>query len=166
MENGKVEEKTKKSGGGLKTILFMTLAGCLVPFGVPTLLVCLGMVPTVVALFTDTDEGRPTLASIAYLNFAGVLPFLIELWQNNQSMEVAISIVRNPSSWVVMLGAAGVAYAIMYVVPPVVASVVLLNQESRLKTLREGSKQLEAIWGPEVGSDVSVSEVLHNRGVI
>lgn len=157
-------EKSKRKGG-VKTILLMIIIGCLVPFGLPTLIVCTGLIPTIVALFTDTDENRSSLATVGYLNFAGVLPFLIDLWQKGQTMEAAVTIIRDPSSWVVMLGAAGVGHLILYVVPPIIASIILINQEGRLKTLREGMTQLEAIWGPDVGTAAPIADVLHARGV-
>lgn len=156
--------KQKKSGSSFKTIFFMVLLGCFVPFGIPTLLVCVGLLPTVVALFTDTEVHRSKLATIGYMNFAGVLPFLIELWQKGQTMEAAAAIVYNPSSWVVMLGAAGVGHLILYAVPPVIASVIIINQESRLQTLKQGLQELENIWGPDVGTMAPLDTVRHNKG--
>ena len=157
-------KETKRKGGG-KTIFLMILVGCFVPFGLPTLIVATGLIPTLVALFTDTDERHSGLATVGYLNLAGVLPFLIELWQKGQTMETAVAIMRTPSTWVIMLGAAGLGHLIMYIVPPIVGSVILLNQESRLRTLREGISQLESIWGPDVATDDPLSEVLHSRGL-
>lgn len=161
----KAQDKTKKKSGSGKTVLMMILIGCMVPFGLPTLLVACGLLPTVVALFTDTDENKSGLAAVGYMNLAGVLPFLIELWQKGQAMDVAMAIITEPSSWVVMLGAAGVGYLIMYAVPPMIGSVVLLNQEGRLRTLTEGVEQLEAIWGPDVTTTAPLSEVLRSRGL-
>ncbi len=155
---------TKKKGGG-KLIFFMIILGCLVPFGVPTLIVCVGLLPTLVALFTDTDQNRSGLATIGYLNLAGVLPFLIELWQNGQTMEAALRIVRDPFSWVVMFGAAGVGHLMLYTIPPIVTSMVLMKQESRLRTLREGVQQLEAIWGPDVANVLPLESVRQHKGV-
>lgn len=155
----------EKKGGGFKIIFLMTLIGCLVPFGVPTLLICLGFLPTLVALFTDTDPRRSGVACIAYMNLAGVFPYLVELWQKGQNMEVAVAIIRNPMSWAVMLGAAGIGQLILYLVPPIVASVVSINQENRLKTLHEGLKELEKVWGPDVGTMAPLDIVRHNKGV-
>ncbi len=161
-EKEKKEDGKKK--GGAKLILFMILLGCVVPFGVPTLLVCLGLLPTLVALVTDADEKRSSLATIGYLNFAGVLPFLVELWQKGQTMEAAWAIVRDPFSWVVMFGAAGVGHLILYTVPAIVASMVLMKQESRLRTLREGIAQLEAIWGADVTNALPLEIVRQHKG--
>lgn len=169
-EEKKKEEKaakpsTKSKGGGGKLILLMTLAGCFIPFGVPTLLVCVGLLPSLVALVTDTDENRSGLATIGYLNLAGVLPFLVELWQNGQTMEAALRIVRDPFSWVVMFGSAGVGHLMLYTIPPIVASMVLMKQESRLRTLREGIRQLEAIWGADVSNALPLESVRQHKGV-
>ncbi len=154
----------KKKGGG-KLIFFMILIGCVVPFGVPTLLVCLGLLPTLIALVTDTDENKSGLATIGYLNLAGVLPFLIELWQKGQTMEAAWAIVRDPFSWVVMLGAAGVGQLMLYTIPVIVGSMVVMKQESRLKTLREAIKELENIWGPDVTNALPLEVVRQHKGV-
>jgi len=163
-ETAAKKEAKKKGGGGFKTVLFMVVVGCIVPFGVPTLLVCLGLLPTCVALFTDTDSNRSGLATVGYMNLAGVLPFLIELWQKGQTMDVAMAIIRQPYSWVVMLGSAGIGHLILYAVPPMITSIVLINLESRKRTLREALQQLEAIWGPDVGTNHSLDAVRENKG--
>lgn len=157
--------KGKKKGGGFWVILFMIFLGCLAPFGLPTLLVCTGFAPTLVALFVDEKDRGTSLAAVGYMNLAGVLPFLIELWQKGQTMDAALAIVRDPFSWVVMLGAAGVGHLILFAVPPAVTLFAYNAQQARLRTLREASKQLEAIWGPEVANVLPVDVVLHNRGV-
>ena len=156
------KDKDQKKGGSFKLIFFMVLVGCLIPFGIPTLLVCLGLTPTLIALLTDTDKNRSALATIGYLNFAGVLPFLMDLWMNGQSMDVAIRIVSDPSSWVIMLGAAGVGHLILYAVPPAIATMVVTKKTSRIAQLREGIKQLESIWGPDVATATPV-DVVRNK---
>ncbi len=156
-QDAKPTEKTKpKKKSGFKLILFMILVGCVIPFGVPTLLVGLGLIPTLVAVFTDTDEKRSGLATIGYLNFAGVLPFWIDLWRHGQSMDVAIRIISDPFSWVIMLGAAGIGHLILFAVPQAVAIGVLAQQQARLRTLREAMEQLENIWGHAVTTNVTI----------
>lgn len=160
-----VQDKSRRKGGGFKTVLFMVVLGCLIPFGIPTMLICIGLTPTIVALFTDTDSQKSGVATVGYMNFAGVLPFLIQLWQSGQSMEVAMTIVRDPFSWAVMLGSAGIGHLILYAVPPIIASVIVINQENRLRTLREGLQELEKIWGPDVGTMTPLDAVRNSKGV-
>ncbi|MDX9690239.1 MAG: hypothetical protein EOM37_08770 [Proteobacteria bacterium] len=158
-------EKASKKAGGFKLILFMTLVGCFIPFGIPTLLVGLGLIPTLVALATDADEKRSGLATIGYLNFAGVLPFWIDLWTNGQSMDVAMRIIRDPYSWVIMLGSAGIGHLILFTVPPAISIFIKSRQEARLDVLREGLKQLDAIWGPDVATMAPIEAVRKNKGI-
>lgn len=165
MSKEKEEGGKATGGGGGKLVLFMIVIGCLVPFGVPTLLVCLGLLPTLVTLVTDTDRNRSSLATIGYLNMAGVLPFLIELWQKGQTMEVAVAIIRDPFSWVVMFGAAGIGQLMLYTIPPIVSSMIIMRQESRLRILREGVEQLEAIWGSDVKTASPLEVVRQHKGV-
>ncbi len=157
------ETKVKKKSGSGKLVFFMVLVGCLVPFGVPTLLVCIGLFPTLIALFTDTDKNKSSVAAVGYMNFAGVLPFLVDLWSSGQSMDVAVRIITDPFSWVVMLGAAGIGHLIIYSIPPVIAGMVITKKANRLVHLREGVVQLEKIWGSDVGSAISV-EALRRKG--
>ncbi len=160
-EKGK-EVKKSKSGG--KIVLFMIVFGCLVPFGIPTFLVCLGLVPTLIVLFTETDPRHPALATVGYMNLAGVLPFIIELWERGQTMGAALSIIRNPENWAIMLGAAGIGQLILYVVPSMVASMIIVKKEARYRVLREGMKQLEAIWGKDVTNTTPLDIVRANQG--
>lgn len=155
----------KSGGGGFKVVLFMTLLGCFAPFGLPTLLVCTGLLPTLVAIFTERDNRGSGIAAVGYMNLAGVLPFLVDLWQKGQTMDVAMAIIRDPFTWVVMLGSAGVGHLILFAVPPAVVMFTYNRQQARLNTLREGAKELQNIWGPEVANAVPVETVLHNRGV-
>lgn len=148
--------KAPKKGGNGKVIFFMVIIASLIPFGVPTLLLCIGLTPTLIALVTDTDEKKSGLATIGYMNFAGVLPFLVELWMNGHSMELAVRIIQTPSTWVVMLGAAGIGHLILYAIPPAIATMVITKKANRLVKLREAVKQLETIWGPDVATNIPV----------
>lgn len=155
----KKDKKQPKKSGGFKLIFFMVLVGCMVPFGVPTLLVCSGLFPTLIALVMDRDEHRSSFATIAYMNCAGVLPFLLDLWMNGQTMDVALRIVMDPFSWVVMLGSAGVGHLILFSIPPAIAGMVINKKANRLVKLREGIKQLEGIWGGDVATGASIDAI-------
>ncbi|MGE0108806.1 MAG: hypothetical protein AB7S81_03440 [Bdellovibrionales bacterium] len=164
-KEGKKKENsaTQKKGGGGKIIFFMILIGCLIPFSIPTLIVCAGFLPTFVVLLTETDPRHPGLTTIGYMNLAGVLPFIIDLWQQDQTMGAAMSIIKDPSSWVVMLGAAGVGQLILYVVPHFVATMVVARQESRRRVLRDGLAELEKIWGKDVSNTLPIELVRQHQ---
>jgi hypothetical protein len=143
----------KKSGGKKGIILFMIIFGISFWFVFPTLVLFLvGMFPTFIALLTDTDRQRTSSAAVGAMNAAGVTPFVIDLWTKGQTMENVFQILREPSSWLIMLGAAGVGQLIAFAVPQMVASLTLTQDEARLKILRANLESLKEVWGPEVGT--------------
>lgn len=157
-------DRARQGKGGFGLILIMTLVGALVPFGLPTLLICIGLLPTMIALFVDTDAEKSSTAAVGFMNVAGVAPFLIELWSKGQSMEAAVQIVRQPMTWLVMFGAAGIGQLILFVVPPFVAAFTVGRLESRLKVLQEAQTQLRDIWGPHVADVTSLEYVRNQNG--
>ncbi len=161
--SGKEEKKPKKKSGK-KFILLMIVVGALVPVIAPTLVVCLGLLPTLVALFFDTDEEKSAVATVGFLNVAGVVPFLIDLWSRDQTMEASIAIVRQPVTWLVMFGAAGIGQLMLYTIPPAMSMLTVARLEARIRTLHEGLEQLKAIWGPDVATNKPIEEVKNREG--
>lgn len=142
----------KRGKGALGFILFMIVLGALAPVLAPTLLVCLGLLPSLVALFTDTDPRRSAFMTIGFLNLAGVVPFVIDLWQQGQTMENALHIVRQPLTWLVMFGAAGIGQLLLFSVPAAMTMMAVARMEARLKTLREALVELKTVWGDDVAT--------------
>jgi hypothetical protein len=152
------KQNGKKKGGG-KLIFFMMLTGCFLPFGTPTLLVALGLLPTLVTFLTDADENRSATATIGLMNVAGVFPYFLDLWDKGQTMEVALAIVRNPTNWLVMLGSAAIGQLLLYTIPPLIATMTVAQYEARVKALKEAQEELKKIWGPDVTNVLSIDDV-------
>lgn len=146
-------------GGKFRFFFFMILAGALVPICLPTLLVCAGLLPTLVVLITDTDRQKSSTITIGFMNLAGVAPFIIDLWRQGQTMDIAVHILSQPNTWLVMLGAAGLGKLLLYAVPPAMAALTLSSMESRLLMLKEGLEQLKAVWGPDVATAVPLDQI-------
>lgn len=153
------KNKSPKKKSGVRIILLMIIIGSLIPFGAPTLLLSLGLLPTFVALVTDTDQNKSSAITVGFLNFAGVVPFIIELWGKGQTLEAAIGIAKQPVTWLIMFGAAGIGHLILYTIPPAIATMTLTRMEMRLKTLKDGLEQLKQIWGQDIASSKTIDEV-------
>jgi hypothetical protein len=143
----------KKSGGKLKFLTGMVVFACAVPFLMPTVtLLLIGMIPTLVALMTDNDRQKSSAAAVASMNFAGITPFIIDLWMKGQSMENVFQILRESSTWLVILGAAFVGHLIVFAIPQAMASLTVARSEARLKILKQNLEQLKSTWGPDVAT--------------
>jgi hypothetical protein len=154
--------KSKRKGSGLLGLVFFLI---LLPFIFPTFLVCLGLAPTLVAAFTDDDPDKSRTICVGSVNFAGVFPFLLDLWQKGQTMPAAVSIILNPESWLIMLGAAAIGYLILFTIPPMAAFYAQNQAQNRLAKLEESLNQLKGIWGPEVATNEGLEQVRHQNSL-
>jgi hypothetical protein len=151
--------KKAKKGGALGLILGMTVFGAAAPFLLPTLLLLVGMLPTVVALFTDTDRQRSSATAVGAMNAAGILPFVIELWQKGQTLENALLILSQPETWVVMFGAAALGQLIVFAIPHAIASLTLARAEARIALLKQNLARLKETWGSDVATTKSLERI-------
>ena len=144
--------KPKKRGkvGFYTTVL---VAICAAPFMFPTLvLLMVGLLPTLVALFVDKDREHSSAYAIGAMNCAGVAPFLIDLLIKGQSMENTFHILGDPNTWLVILGSAAIGQMIVSVIPQALTTLTFAHSETRVKTLKKNLDTLRENWGPDVGT--------------
>jgi hypothetical protein len=151
--------KAKKRGKlAFYTTIILLIA--IAPFIIPTLeLLLAGMLPTLVALFTDNDREHSSATAVGAMNFAGTTPFLIDLWMKGQNMGNVTQILAQPSNWLVMYGAAGVGLLIVFAVPQAIASLTFARSEVRLKILKENMEKLKATWGLDVATTKPLNQI-------
>lgn len=118
-----------------------------------TVLIALGMIPTLVAYVVDDDLNRTAPVTVGALNFCGVLPYVIELWHGPHTLTGAMAILADPVAWMVMYGAAGLGWAFHHVIPIGVANVEVNRAEAKINRLQEKRRRLIADWGTEALED-------------
>ena len=135
------------SASSTKVILLLALAGLLV-FTLPTVLIlCVGMLPTFAAYITDRRREKYTALCVGSMNFVGVVPFLATLWTEDHSFDMAFTILGDPFGWLMMLGSAGIGWAIYFVAPSIVAMFMAARIEQRIERLKERQTELVEDWG-------------------
>jgi hypothetical protein len=143
----------KKKGGKFKFILVLIVACAAMPFTLPSILLLLaGFAPTYVAFATDDDPEKSGATCVGAMNLAGIVPFLIDLWEKGQTQENALRILTDSSAWVVILGAAAIGQLVVYAVPQAIATLSLTNADARVKGLRKNLELLKESWGQEVAA--------------
>jgi len=161
MAKDEKKQVKKKSGGKLGMFTGLIIMGLAVPFMMPTVfLVLLGLIPTYVAFATDNDPQKSGAVSVGAMNFAGILPFIIELWSKGQTMGNAIQIVGKANNWLIILGASAIGQMIVYAIPQALATLTLTQAESRAKSLRKNLDTLKESWGPEVATTKPIDKIL------
>lgn len=144
---GATKDRNSASGLWLSTILLAALSLLFLP---TALIIALGMLPSLVAAITDRDPARHAALTVGPMNFCGVLPQVLALWERGHTLDNALIMIGSPFAWGIMLGAAGAGWLIYYTVPPMVAGVIQLRAEGRLASLTKDQKKLMDEWGPEV----------------
>lgn len=116
-------------------------------------LLLIGMAPTLVAFFIiDRHPAKYTSRTVGYLNFAGCLPYALDLWQNSDlwSFDRMFEIVGDPFSLLVMYAAAGTGWVILFLTPPVVAAYLSVTNDMKEQRYKARQAELVESWGRNV----------------
>lgn len=107
-----------------------------------------GMAPTMVATIglTGPSSGQ-RLLTMACFNLAGVIPFVINVFNGD---DTAGTVLADVFSWGVMLGAAGFGAAINYVGPMVAAQVLTNMSLADQQAINRARKKLIDEWGEDI----------------
>lgn len=119
-----------------------------------TLIFFIGMLPTIVARFSDKSRHRMRVLTIGFMNFAGCFPFWFKLMQGGHKFELAVNLIADPFNIVVMYGAAVVGYLIEWALVGVVAGLMAQKGRKRLEDIKKAQEELVERWGSEVTGNV------------
>ncbi len=150
--SGKVSRPGRGGRSSLgRVLLFLLLVAPAAFIVLPTTLVVgIGMVPTIVALIVDRDPEKIAALTVGPLNFCGVLPWLITLWRHHHTVREALSLLGDPLTLLTMFGGAALGWALYFIVPPAIAAVMIHNNKSEIKRMQDHQGKLIAEWGIEV----------------
>ena len=133
-----------------RLLLMLTLLA-LVPFSLPTLLLLfVGMLPTLAAVFIERGSARQAWVSVGGFNFAGLSNWLLSLWFAHQTFGYAISELRSITPLVVAYAAAAMGWGLHLAMPPLVNAVTTVTSQRRVLALTEQQRKLVEQWGDGV----------------
>jgi len=118
-----------------------------------------GMIPTGVAYMTDRSRRKHAARTVAWMNLAGCLIVILDLWTGGGSVERAVELLSEPVNWLFMFGSAGFGWVIYFMLPPIVSGYLTLSQELKLKELAKKQKSLEKEWGKDVRKSSPLDEL-------
>jgi hypothetical protein len=152
-------KKRKKSGGGWKIQIFMIMSLIMgVMFSAVAVVMVVGMIPSIVAGIVDSTKGKVKTLTVGSINFAGCVPFMLEVFKQGNNMSTAVSYIVQPRTIVVMYLSAGIGYLIDWAMTGIVASIVVQKTKKRAKDIGSVQKELIDRWGPEVTGTLPMDE--------
>lgn len=149
--------KGKKVQGQVRAFMALLILLAAVFFSTAILLF-VGLLPMFVAFFTDKSRRKTKAITVGSLNLAGCVPFVLELWGTDRSMESALDLISDPMVIIVMYMAAGVGYLVDWAVTLFVANMLYQQGLARQKAIQKRQEQLVVRWGEEVTGDIAVDK--------
>ncbi len=148
--------KKKSAFSGLSVVASAVL---LFMVALPTFItLAVGLLPSMVAFMFDRGQGRTMSRCIFGLNFSGVAPYIMEIWQQGaQTVGVATQEIFQPVALSIMYGAAGLGWLLYLAMPPIVANVLNLSAQRRVSELRKKQRGLIKTWGDSLIKEIDRS---------
>ena len=140
----------KRKGGFQSQIMSGMLLLLAILFMPTTLILFFGMIPTTVAAVVDRT-GRATKAmTVGAMNVAGCTPFLIELWTKGHSTDMALQIISNPLTLIMIWSIAAIGYLIEWAMAGIVSTILVQRSQTRLQDIKKQQAHLVERWGKKV----------------
>jgi hypothetical protein len=135
-------------------ILVLILAGAVLP---TTLLLCVGMMPTVAAYLIDKTKQRLKAMTVGCLNFAACFPYWLDLLSTNHTIDKAWEIIT-PMSMSIMYSGAIAGYVVEWGVSLVVAVLMVQQAKAKLRSIKRQKERMVDRWGVEVTGQYRLDE--------
>ena len=127
--------------------IIILITGCAILSPPTILLLAVGLLPTGIAYILDKSDEKYQVLCIGSLNVCGVFPYLLEIWFENHSLNVALHTISNFLSLTLIFVSAGIGLALFRYVPPVISSLLKIIAKRRLLHLRSVQRNLVEQWG-------------------
>ena len=147
----KVESSISLSGRIL--VIAFCIAGLV--FYATTILLVIGMLPTIVAKLVDKTKEKTKSMTIGFMNFAGCFLFWYEILEKGHNIDAVLAVLSNPTSIVIIYSTAMLGYLIEWGVVGFAANIAVQRGKTRLVTIKKQQEELVRKWGPEVTGERS-----------
>lgn len=146
--------KKKKSFSWKRQVLLIFLLIAAAIFLPTTVILGIGMLPSIVALLIDKTSKRTKSFTVASINLAGCTPFMMELWMKGHNFENSFNIITDPMAIIVMYAAAAIGYMIDWALTGIIAGILYERGKARLNSIKKEQDEMIQRWGREVTGDI------------
>ncbi len=154
--NGSAENGSKKT---FKIPAFGIMGTvCALIFFPTTIVLVVGMIPTIVAYLADGSKKKSKSITVGAMNLAGCTPFLLKLWLQDHSFEMALDVIGSPRTIIVMYSMAGVGYLLDWALTGIIST--MLYQKGILRREQIERRQMDLIekWDKKVTGEIPLDE--------
>lgn len=141
-------------------LLLIVALGCAILFMPTTMILLFGMLPTLAANLIDKTLQKSRVISVGMMNFAGCMPFLLELWLSNHpnNFGQALSIIIQPKTGIIIYSVAAAGYAIEAAVTSMVATLMQQRASARIRSIDTEMDEMTERWDEIVNGETQLDE--------
>jgi hypothetical protein len=145
----------RRATATLMNVMLLCILTALAIFAFPTfLLVCFGMLPSLVAYVVDKTPRWALTLSVGPPNLAVTAVFIAKLWASDNNTAAGVfAMMGNPYIWCVIYLAAAAGWGIYFGMPIIVTAFKEYSLDRERAGLIDKVKALREEWGEEVGPD-------------
>lgn len=147
----KKEPKVHNGKMSLKARVFMIAFVLLGLTFLPTsMLLGVGLLPSVIVFFVSDRRRGARVSTVAAMNVAGCVPFILKLWSGENTFAASMDIITDAQSMLVIYVAAAFGYMIDWVVTGLVSSFLYQKGLARMEAIKKRQAFLASHWGEGV----------------
>jgi len=147
----RAKERSKKFVSNLVTVTIVVtvLAVGLIYLGMGFVFafLAIGLLPAIVAAILDNSKGRLVGKTVFAFNLAGMAPHLISILLSGMPNQASLSVLQNPTSWLMVYGFAAFGWGVVYTIPQMVLLYLEIKASYLVKKYEHFQKELVDEWG-------------------
>lgn len=125
-------------------IILMTIVSLFQPAS--ALIFFCGMLPSFMTMLIDKDPNKTAVYSVMPMNLIGVCSIMLDLHQENNTIQYALSLLSTPFHWVIMYGGAAFGWIFYFIIPQIVAILIVKKTEIQTSLLEKSRDKLVTRW--------------------
>ena len=109
-----------------------------------------GMLPAMVAYIVDHDKNKYIFSTVAALNFAGVFPYMVDIFMQGGTFGAVEAKLSDMVVWLVMYGSAAMGWAVVFASPVIAAAILEGVYAGRILHMESLQAKSVEEWGEEI----------------
>jgi hypothetical protein len=132
------------------SIVAMIVLGLVVFATPPVVVLAVGVIPSIVAVFIDREPGRNATIAVTATNLSGVAPFVMDLLVSGATMARVIAMINDVFVLAVMFGTAAIGWALVLDIPKVAAVYISVSNDAKVQAMLREQRRMVEEWGESV----------------
>lgn len=134
------------------------LAICAVVFLSTTIVLAIGMMPTIAASVVDRSREKFLTLSVGLFNAAACLPFVLYLWHIGNTLDNALELMVQARTIIIIYVIAALGYVIDFAITGIISNILVQRGQARIKAIEKRQKELIERWGLKVNGKIPLDD--------